>query len=277
MDRLLLLPSAKALDRPVVAAIVANRHSIALSLIIVAHLLLAGLSQSRATLFIPMLLLVMYLAGFLLLSQRNVFSLSILGVGVLALGATVGSVYSETKPVVVLALCLHSLFDFLLILFMLIWLFRQRRMPFDNIMAGVIVLLFMAGLWAQLFALVNIATPGAMRGPDGPLGSHPSITLYYFSVVTLSTAGFGDVVPVSDVARLLAAYEAMVGQVYLAVFIALLMGRHFAAHVTDTLGPPPAPGRPPALGAPPAPGTPHAAPPVSRAPAAGGETANSGA
>ncbi|MEA4855939.1 ion channel [Solidesulfovibrio sp.] len=277
MDRLLFLAAAQASDRPVLAAIAANRHSLALGLIIAAHLLLAGLPQGRAALFVPMLLLVMYLAGFLLLSQRNVFSLSILGVGVLALGATVASVYSETKPLVVLALCLHGSFDFLLILFMLIWLFRQRRMPFDNIMAGVIVLMFMAGLWAQLFALANIATPGAMRGPDGPLGPHPSITLYYFSVVTLSTAGFGDIVPVSDVARLLAAYEAMVGQVYLAVFIALLMGRQFAAHVTNTLGPPPAPGRPPALGAPPAPGTPHAAPPVSRAPAAGGEAANSGA
>ena len=230
MPRLLLLPGTDGDGHPAVRAVAAWRHTIALGLILAAHLLLVFLVEGRAALFGPMVLLVMYLAGFLLLGERSGFSLCILAVGVVALAACAASVFLGGQPLAYLALSLHSLFELLLIAFMLAWLFRQRHMPFDNIMAGIIVFLFMAGLWAQLYAMVTLASPGAVRGPDGGLGPHPSLTLYYFSIVTLTTAGFGDVTPISDLARMLTAYEALVGQVYLVVFIALLMGRHFAVH-----------------------------------------------
>ena len=46
-----------------------------------------------------------------------------------------------------------------------------------------------------------------------------------FSTVTLTTVGFGDIVPVTPAARLVTGLEAMVGQLYLAVVIATLVGR----------------------------------------------------
>lgn len=246
MDHLLLPPTFDVRKRPALAAILANRHSITLGIIFTAHLLTVPLDEGRGALFGPMFLLVLYMAGFLLLSQRNALSFAILSAGSLALAGAVANFVSSSATLLCLTLVCSSVFDLLLIVFMLTWLFKQRKMPFDSIMAGIIVFMFMAALWTQLYALVCLATPGAVRGPAGGLGPHPSITLYYFSVATLTTAGFGDVTPVSDMARMLAAYEALIGQVYLVVFIALLMGRHFAPHPAAPPGataPPPITGQ----------------------------------
>jgi voltage-gated potassium channel Kch len=51
-----------------------------------------------------------------------------------------------------------------------------------------------------------------------------SVTALYYSVVTLTTLGYGDVTPVTTAARMTAALEAMVGQVYLVVLVARLVG-----------------------------------------------------
>lgn len=231
MDRPLFAPDGEA-ARPLFAVIAAYRHSITLCLILGAHLLAVGLVGTRAEALSPMILLVMYLVGFLLLCERNTFSLGILAMGGIALVASMVSVLERATPMVIVAVSLHCLFDALLIVFTLVRLFKLRKMPFDTIMAGIIAFLFMAGLWSQLYGVLELASPGALRGPTGEgLGTHPLVTLYYFSVITLTSAGYGDVVPVSDMARILAAYEALIGQVYLAVFIALLIGRHFSAPV----------------------------------------------
>ena len=47
----------------------------------------------------------------------------------------------------------------------------------------------------------------------------------YFSTITLTTVGYGDIVPVTSAARLVTGLEAIVGQLYLAVVIATLVGR----------------------------------------------------
>ena len=54
------------------------------------------------------------------------------------------------------------------------------------------------------------------------------LDLQYFSFVTMTTLGYGDVAPVSDVARALAALEALIGQLYLAVLVAALVGAYVA-------------------------------------------------
>jgi voltage-gated potassium channel Kch len=48
----------------------------------------------------------------------------------------------------------------------------------------------------------------------------------YFSFVTITTLGYGDVIPITDKASVLAMMEALIGQIYLVVLVAWLVGMH---------------------------------------------------
>jgi voltage-gated potassium channel Kch len=61
-----------------------------------------------------------------------------------------------------------------------------------------------------------------MSGETGKSDGH----LTYFSFVTLTTLGYGDITPASDLARLLAMMEAMLGQLFLVIIVARLVGIH---------------------------------------------------
>ncbi len=57
---------------------------------------------------------------------------------------------------------------------------------------------------------------------------------FYFSFITLSTVGYGDITPVSKVARMLAATEAMTGLLYVAVLIARLVALYSSPKPDDS-------------------------------------------
>ncbi len=59
-------------------------------------------------------------------------------------------------------------------------------------------------------------------------------TLVYFSLVTLTTLGYGDITPITQEARSLAVLEAIVGQLYLAVIVARLVGIYIANETRTT-------------------------------------------
>jgi hypothetical protein len=78
-------------------------------------------------------------------------------------------------------------------------------------------------LWASLYLAIDAFSPGAIQA-----GSHAAdrqTELLYFSLVTLSTIGYGDVVPLSGEARILAALEGVTGVLYIAITVALLVSR----------------------------------------------------
>jgi hypothetical protein len=75
--------------------------------------------------------------------------------------------------------------------------------------------------WARAYAITASMNPGSFQS-SGPLPSTPSDWIYY-SFVTLTTVGYGDIAPVHPVARSLAIFEAVTGQLYLAVLLARLV------------------------------------------------------
>jgi hypothetical protein len=102
----------------------------------------------------------------------------------------------------------------------------------DTIAGAICFYLLLGVIWALLFALVELARPGSFLDGGHPLSTaatgHRSLvpTLLYLSLVTLSTLGYGDILPVTPPARMLAALEAVIGPLYLAVLIARLVGLH---------------------------------------------------
>jgi hypothetical protein len=86
-------------------------------------------------------------------------------------------------------------------------------------------------VWAAAFGLVELLAPGSFRGGGVPViaDAHPLESMLYFALVTLTTVGYGDIVPVTPLARNLAALCAVSGQMYVAVLVAALVAR-FVAH-----------------------------------------------
>ena len=100
----------------------------------------------------------------------------------------------------------------------------------DTIAGAICAYLILGVVWALVFSLIEFAHPGAFLVNGAPLGVRPGVQhilrqeLLYMSLVTLSTVGYGDIVPAIAPARMLAALEAVMGQLYLAVLIARLVG-----------------------------------------------------
>ena len=75
-----------------------------------------------------------------------------------------------------------------------------------------------------IFRLIEALSPGSFKGIE-PDETHDQLAadLLYFSVITLSTTGFGDIVPLHRIARSMASLEAMAGQLYIATVLARLI------------------------------------------------------
>ena len=108
---------------------------------------------------------------------------------------------------------------------------QERRVTTDTIFGGICVYFLIGLIWTLLYALVLAFDPEALQAGGQPVSyelERGSSVLLYFSFVTLTTLGYGDVAPVSDVARMLAGGEAVFGQLFIAILIARLVGMHIS-------------------------------------------------
>jgi hypothetical protein len=101
----------------------------------------------------------------------------------------------------------------------------------DKIYGALCVYLLIGLTWGFMFLTLEGVQPGSFslgQGQPNGIAKDPA-TLVYFSFVTLSTVGYGDITPLSPPARSLAFMEAIIGQIYLAVLVARLVGLHIAS------------------------------------------------
>jgi len=115
---------------------------------------------------------------------------------------------------------------------LLLHVVRSKRVTREVLFAVACVYLLLALIWAMAYGIADGVQPGTLSVPDvllGP-GDDPSArALYsYFSFVTLTTLGYGDITPVTDAGRLLAMLEATLGQLFLVILVARLVGMHTA-------------------------------------------------
>ena len=112
---------------------------------------------------------------------------------------------------------------------MLGFVFRERRLTVDGIFATVAAYLLIALLFAQVYVLMLTWNPESFVLPVPAADRPPHLLqtdMTYFSLVTLATVGYGDILPRSDAARMTAMIEAVVGQFYVAVIVAVFVGMY---------------------------------------------------
>lgn len=116
------------------------------------------------------------------------------------------------------------------------FIIRAPRVNSEVLCAGISGYLLLGILWMSAYMLVSrlsptdLTHPGAFAFTVGVTSPHPlsEFEAYYFSFITLSTVGYGDITPISPGARTLAMLEAMTGTLYMAVLISRLVALYSA-------------------------------------------------
>jgi fucose 4-O-acetylase-like acetyltransferase len=109
-------------------------------------------------------------------------------------------------------------------------LFRRQAVTTNTILSAIVAYLLIAVAFAALYQILELSEPGSFLGiPEAATAHQLSNEMIYFSLVSLTTMGYGDIVPASSLARPLAALEGVFGALYLAVMIARLVGMHVAS------------------------------------------------
>ena len=100
----------------------------------------------------------------------------------------------------------------------------------DKLFGAICIYLLLGLAWAEIYEFIHLSIPGsfAVSGPlqmefDRSRAGGASSMYIYYSFVTLSTTGYGDMSPVSPLARSMASLEAIAGPLYLAILIARLV------------------------------------------------------
>jgi voltage-gated potassium channel len=107
-------------------------------------------------------------------------------------------------------------------------IFLQQDVSADIIAGAIVAYLLMAVMWSLLYNVLEAVHPGSFKFPEGTTQPRGEMSVY-FSLVTITTVGYGDITPVTRVARAFANLEAVVGQLYLVILVSWLVGMYVSA------------------------------------------------
>lgn len=107
------------------------------------------------------------------------------------------------------------------------FILSREYVTLEVIIGAVTVYLMLGIIWSICYGFIETLFPGSFNfmRQDGMIEPY---SIIYFSFVTLTTLGYGDISPLTPVAQSLTLVEALVGQVYLVVLIAWLVGMHIS-------------------------------------------------
>ncbi|HFB97797.1 MAG TPA: potassium channel protein [Bryobacterales bacterium] len=105
---------------------------------------------------------------------------------------------------------------------LLLGVLRARVVGAETLLQGLSIYLLLGLGWASIFSALEKVAPGSFRLATAQAGEG-GLELIYFSFVTLTTLGYGDITPLTDRARSLVILETITGQLYLAVMVARLV------------------------------------------------------
>ena len=158
---------------------------------------------------------------------------------VLAIPAIVGRWINHFRPDLIPP-AVFLVAGFILIAFvvgnLLRFVLRAPSVNTEVLCASISAYLMLGLMWTMAYWLVDQLTPGGAFSFNTKAGprSINGFNGFYFSFITLSTVGFGDITPVSRMARWLAAMEAMTGLLYVAVLIARLVSMYSTPKSNDS-------------------------------------------
>jgi hypothetical protein len=135
----------------------------------------------------------------------------------------------HSKSLGIVALIVYIVMIGILIVFMIHRIFSERLVTGDTIKGGISVYIMMGTWWQMVYQLFWMHDPRAFLFPGGVIEEGDFL---YYSISTMTCLGFGDILPSSYPAKVFSMLQALVGQLYIAVFVARLVGLHVARHAS---------------------------------------------
>ena len=131
----------------------------------------------------------------------------------------------QNKEIAAIGMIAGVLFTAMVITNIMVFMIKSEEVNREVIYAAILLYLLVALMWAFVYTFLELVDPTSfnitLSQPQGYL-----LVFQYYSVITITTLGYGDIAPVTEVAKAFAALEALVGQLYLVVVVAWLVGMH---------------------------------------------------
>ena len=132
------------------------------------------------------------------------------------------SVFFRNPYLMIAAICFATILYLYIIVLMVINLLSYRVITADLIFCAIATYFLIGVMWSGVYIILEGISPGSFAGLS------KNGDLVYFSFVTLTTVGFGDILPQSILAKRLVIFEGALGGIYLAVIIAMIVGRYMS-------------------------------------------------
>jgi hypothetical protein len=170
------------------------------------------------------------ITGAITASRNHILRILVFSWSVLAIILTwIRYLFPHQQILIFITNCLGLFFLLLLTSLILGQLFREGPTTSRRIMGAVAVYLLIGMIWSMAYYLVALWIPGAfsIQEPSASGGKQSlQSQLFYFSFVTLTSIGYGDITAIHPIVRMLVILEGVVGQLFPAILIARLISLH---------------------------------------------------
>jgi hypothetical protein len=203
-----------------------NRFFILLVLILATIVLTPFLDQFLETRVLMDIFLTALFFGIIFAIRSKRSHLIIASILVLPLVLSTWSIYFyDSTQIGILTRIFGALFFGYAVIIILQMIARSTAITRETIFAAIVAYLLIALMWAFIYMILEMVVPGSFSFPDKSIRAE-TMRFEYFSFITITTLGYGDVTPLTNRASSLALLEALIGQIYLVVLVAWLVGMY---------------------------------------------------
>lgn len=203
------------------------RHSPSLLLLASLIILLLASPNTETSVFkqvlVNVLFAVVMLAAVPAVSGRLWQRPAVVSLAALWVALSVWKIASSHGLLALSANAVFLMFCLLTVIVLIRRIVTAEHVDFEVLCASPSIFLLLAIAWTACYDMLQQLAPGSFNVTQES-GTGLTIEFLYFSLTTITTLGYGDITPVSSTARIWATLEAVVGQFYMAVLVARLVG-----------------------------------------------------
>ncbi len=171
-----------------------------------------------------MLLTIIFVAAIFAISKKRKHIFISLGLAIPMFAGIWAYHWSKSLHILMVGEIFGALFVGFTISCLIKFIINEKEVSKEVIYAAIIIYLLAAIMWAFGYLTLEFLYPGSFSYPEDP--AEVFYNFLYFSYVTITTLGYGDILPLTPKASSLAILEAVSGQIYLVVIVSWLVGMH---------------------------------------------------